>query len=176
LPDERNEVVIHVSAEMVAQTVEAVFLAMMDLEVSPGKTPLAPSRDQLTSAVQLSGLWNGALLFECDRRQACQFTGRFLSMDPPGVVTEDVRDVLGELANMIGGNIKSAVAAGLSLSLPWVMEGGDYGRRLCGTEVQDRLAFDCEDGPFWVTLLAVLSDTQGAILNSGPCQETGPSL
>ena len=35
-PDERNAVVINVSAEMVAQTVEAVFLAMMDLEVSPG--------------------------------------------------------------------------------------------------------------------------------------------
>lgn len=165
-----------VSAEMVAQTVEAVFLAMMDLEVSSGETPWAASPDQLTSAVQLSGLWNGALLFECDRRQACQFTGRFLSMDPPEAVTDDVHDVLRELANMIGGNIKSAVAAGLSLSLPWVTEGSAYGRRLCGTEIQDRLAFDCEDGPFWVTLLAVPLDTQGAIRTPGPCQETGPSL
>jgi hypothetical protein len=91
-------------------------------------------------------------------------------------VTDDVHDVLRELANMIGGNIKSAVAAGLSLSLPWVTEGSAYGRRLCGTEIQDRLAFDCEDGPFWVTLLAVPLDTQGAIRTPGPCQETGPSL
>ena len=57
-----------VSAEMLAQTVEAVFLTMMDLEVSPSEKPWAPSHDQLTSAVHLSGDWNGALLFECDRR------------------------------------------------------------------------------------------------------------
>jgi chemotaxis protein CheX len=153
-PDERKAVVMSVNAEMVAQTVEAVFLAMMDLEVSPGGTPWAPSNDQLTSAVHLSGAWNGALLLECDRRQACQFAGRFLSMDPPEAVTDEVRDVLGELANMIGGNIKSAVAAGLSLSMPSVTDGSDYGLRVYGSEVQDRLAFDSDDGPFWVTLLA----------------------
>jgi len=147
--------VTHINAEMVAQTVEAVFLNMMNLEVSPGETPWAASYDQLTSAVHLSGVWNGALLLECDRQQACQFAGRFLSMDPPEAVTDDVRDVLGELANMIGGNIKSAVAAGLSLSMPSVTDGSDYGLRVCGSEIQDRLAFDCDDGPFWVTLLAV---------------------
>ncbi len=145
----------NVNAEMVAQTVEAVFLAMMNLEVSPGETPWRPSQDQLTSAVHLSGVWNGALLLECDRREACQFAGRFLSMDSPKAVTDDVRDVLGELANMIGGNIKSAVAAGLSLSMPSVTDGSDYGLRVCGSQVQDRLSFQCEDGPFWVTLLAM---------------------
>jgi chemotaxis protein CheX len=108
----------------------------------------------LTSSVHLSGVWNGALLFECDRRQACQFAGRFLSMNPPEVVTDDVRDVLGELANMIGGNMKSAMATGLSLSMPSVTDGSDYGLRVCGSEIQDRLAFECADGPFWVTLLA----------------------
>jgi chemotaxis protein CheX len=153
LPDERKAVVINVNAAMVAQTVEAVFLAMMDLEVSPGETTWAPSPGQLTSAVHLSGVWSGALLFECDRRQACQFAGRFLSMDPPEAVTDDVRDVLGELANMIGGNIKSAVAAGLSLSMPSVTDGSDYALRVYGSDVQDRLAFECDYGPFWVTLL-----------------------
>lgn len=155
LPDERKAMVMNVNSEMVAQTVEAVFLAMMNLEVCPSEIPWAPSQDQLTSAVHLSGVWNGALLLECDRRQACQFASRFLSMEQPEAVTDDVRDVLGELANMIGGNIKSAVAAGLTLSMPSVTDGSDYGLRVCGSEIQDRLAFDSDDGPFWVTLLAV---------------------
>ncbi len=154
-----------VNAEMVAQTVESVFLTMMDLEVSPSRTPWAPSHDQLTSAVHISGDWNGALLFECDRRQACQFAGRFLSMDPPESVNDDVRDVLGELANMIGGNMKSAVATGLSLSMPSVTDGSDYGLRVCGSKIQDRLAFECADGPFWVTLLAV---APGRFMESKP--------
>jgi chemotaxis protein CheX len=150
---------------MLAQPVEAVFLNMMNVEVSPGGTPWAPCNDQLTSAVHISGVWNRALLLECDRRQACQFAGRFLSMDPPEAVTDDVRDVLGELANMIGGNMKSALAAGLSLSMPSVTDGNDYGLRVCGSEIQDRLAFDRDDGPFWVTLLAV---APGKSMESGP--------
>jgi chemotaxis protein CheX len=155
LPDERNAVLTQVSAEMVAQIVESVFITMMNLEVVPSQIPWSPSHDQLTSAVHLSGEWNGAVLFECNRWEACRFTGRFLSMDPPDEVNDDVRDVLGELANMIGGNMKCAVTTGLSLSMPSVTDGSDYGLRVCGPEVQDRLGFECAEGPFWVTLLAV---------------------
>jgi CheY-specific phosphatase CheX len=143
---------------MVAQIVESVFITMMDLEVLPGETPWGPSQDQLTSAVHLSGEWNGALLFECNRWQACRFAGRFLSMDPPQTVTDDVRDVLGELANMIGGNLKCGLTTGLSLSMPSVTDGSDYAMRVCRSQVQDRLAFECAEGPFWVTLLALTSE------------------
>ena len=144
-----------VSAEMVAQIVESVFITMMNLYVLPSQIPWSPSHDQLTSAVHLSGEWNGAVLFECNRWQACRFAGRFLSMVPPETVNDDVRDVLGELANMIGGNMKSAVTTGLTLSMPSVTDGSDYGLGGYGSEVQDRLGFECAEGPFWVTLLAV---------------------
>jgi chemotaxis protein CheX len=73
---------------------------------------LVPGADRLTSAVHLAGDWNGAVLLECDRRQACRFAGRFLSMDPSDTVDDVVRDVLGELANMIGGNLKCMCWAG----------------------------------------------------------------
>jgi chemotaxis protein CheX len=155
LPDERKTVLTKINAEMLSQTVEAVFLAMMNLQVSSSKKVWAPSQHQLTSAVHLSGDWNGALLFECDRELACKFAGRFLSMDAPEAVNDEVRDVLGELANMIGGNIKSALAPGLSLSMPSVTDGSDYGLRICGSKVHRRQAFECADGPFWITLLAV---------------------
>jgi chemotaxis protein CheX len=150
-----NAMLTQVTAEMVAQIVESVFITMLNLEVFPGRIPWSPAHDQLTSAVQLSGKWNGAVLLECNRWQACRFAGRFLSMDPPDTVNDDVRDVLGELANMIGGNMKSAVATGLSLSIPSVTDGSDYGLRVCGSEIQNRLGFECAEGPFWVTLLAV---------------------
>jgi chemotaxis protein CheX len=152
---ERSAVLTQVNEEMLAQIVESVFITMLNLEVLPSEIMWSPSHDQLTSAVYLSGGWNGALLFECNRWQACRFAGRFLSMDPPHAVNDDVRDVLGELANMIGGNMKCAVAAGLSLSMPSVTDGSDYGVRVCGSEIQDRLGFECAEGPFWVTLLAV---------------------
>jgi chemotaxis protein CheX len=147
-------VLTQVSAEMMSQIVESVFTTMLNLEVVPHEIPWSPSHDQLTAVVHLSGNRNGTLLFECNRWEACRFTGRFLSMDPPDTVNDDVRDVLGELTNMIGGNIKCAVASGLRLSMPSVTDGSDYGARLCGSEFH-RLGFECEEGPFWVTLLAV---------------------
>jgi chemotaxis protein CheX len=140
-------------ANILVQTVEDVFRTMMDVEVSPSETSLSSSHGQLRSAVHVSGTWNGALLLECDRQQACRFAGRLLSMDPPEAVTPLVCDVLGELTNMIGGNMKSAVAMGLSMSTPSVSDGTDGSLPICEGEVQDQFAFDSPDGPFWVTLL-----------------------
>jgi chemotaxis protein CheX len=144
---------IRVVPEELAQIVESVFAAMMGLEVIASGTPWFTSEDRLTSFVHLTGDWNGAVLLECDRIQACRFAGHFLSMDTPGTVDDDVRDVLGELANMIGGNLKCILAEGIGLSMPSVVDGTNYSLRVCGTEVRERLAFQCTEGRFWITVL-----------------------
>ena len=146
-----------VSVEMLVQIVESVFSTMMGLEVSPTDAPWNPSGNRLTSSVYLTGEWNGAVLFDCNPRQACQFAGRILSMDPPEIVDDDVRDVLGELANMIGGNMKCGMTTGVSLSMPTVMEGRDYDLRICGSQILERIAFQCIEGNFWVTVLSTAS-------------------
>jgi CheY-specific phosphatase CheX len=74
-------------------------------------------------------------------------------MDPPDIVDDDVRDVLGELANMIGGNMKCCMPTGVRLSMPTVMEGRDYDMRICGSQILERVAFQCAEGHFWVTVL-----------------------
>ena len=61
---------------------------------------------------------------DCLPRQACRFAGSFLGMPPPDVVTGEVRDVLGEVANMIAGNLKCTLQPGLRISLPLVGETG----------------------------------------------------
>jgi CheY-specific phosphatase CheX len=128
---------------------------MMDLEVAEGWTlPDIPASERMTSAVHLTGDWNGAVLLECDRRQACHFAGRFLSMDtPPAEVDDVVRDVLGELANMIGGNLKCIMTHGIRLSMPTVTDGGSGGVRICGASIQERLTFRSAVGTFGITVL-----------------------
>jgi chemotaxis protein CheX len=145
---------VEVSMKMLEQIVESVFITMMDLEVSTCDSPWTPARDRMTSFVYLAGEWNGAVLLECNRRQACHFAGRILSMDPPQDVDDDVRDVLGELANVIGGNMKSGMATGVRLSMPTVMDGSECDLRVCGSEIQERMAFQCAEGQFWVTVLS----------------------
>lgn len=108
----------------------------------------------MTSFVHLADKWNGAVLLECTRCQAYQFARRILSMDAPEIVDDDVRDVLGELANMIGGNMKSGMEMGVRLSMPFVMDGSECDLRVCQSTILERLAFQCADGKFWVTVLA----------------------
>jgi CheY-specific phosphatase CheX len=57
-------------------------------------------------------------------------------------VDDDVRDVLGELANMMDGNIKSEMTTGVRLSMPTMVDGSHAGLHFCGSKVQERL-------PFW---------------------------
>jgi len=135
------------------QIVGSVFSTMLGLETEEGATPWFPSSDRLTAAVHLAGTWNGTVLLECDLRQACSFAGRFLSIVRPEAVDDVVRDVLGELANMIGGNLKCVLTHGVRLSMPSVVDGSNYGLRICGAEVRERLSIGCAEGLCWVTIL-----------------------
>lgn len=151
------ELCIEILPSELVQIVESVFGTMLNLEVSEGATPWFPSADRLTSALHLAGDWSGAVLLECNRQQACTFAGRFLSMDPPQAVDDDVRDVLGELANMIGGNLKCVLTSGIRLSMPSVVDGSNYGLRICGAQVRERISFQCPEGVFWITVLTTNS-------------------
>ena len=137
-----------------AEIVQAVFGTMMDLPIRQCTEPWLSNRDRLTSVVHLTGDWSGAVMLECTRVQACAFALRFVSGDAnSGEVDDVVRDVLGELANMIGGNLKCVLTRGTRLSMPSVID-GDYSLRVCGAEIRERLAFACAEGVFWITVLA----------------------
>jgi chemotaxis protein CheX len=144
---------VEVGGEILSQIVETVFTNMMGIDVSRCESAWVADPDRLTSAVGMSGEWNGTLVFQCTPWQACRFAGRLLSETPPLVVDNGVRDVVGELANMIGGNMKACVTSGLKLSLPFVTDGSDPGPGTRGATLQERLAFQCTYGHFWVTLL-----------------------
>lgn len=136
-----------------ADIAASVFATMLHLGIRETDTPWFPDSRRLTAVVYLTGDWNGAVALECSPAQACRFAARFLSGDPSDAVDDVVRDVIGELANMIGGNLKCALTTGIRLSMPSVID-GDYGLRVCRAELRQRLAFDSDEGPFWIAVLA----------------------
>ncbi|HZP07057.1 MAG TPA: chemotaxis protein CheX [Terracidiphilus sp.] len=154
----KTDVEIH--SDDLLQIVSSVFDTMLGLEAFESGAPWQPTARWWTAAVYLSGEWNGAVLVECDHEQAARFAARFLSIDLPEAVNEMIRDVLGELANMIGGNVKSVLMSGIRLSMPSTVHGSDYNIRLCGGTVRQRMAFECNDGAFWVTILTLQSPTR----------------
>jgi hypothetical protein len=53
--------------------------------------------------------------------------------------------------------MKCVLTRGIRLSMPSVVDGGDYSLRVCGAKVRKRLAFQCAEGLFWITVLATRS-------------------
>ena len=142
-----------IELDMLERIVKSVFITMLDLAVFSSEITHQPGMSRLTSFVQMTGDWNGAVLLECSPRQACLFAGRILSMEPPDIVDDGVSDAMGELANVIGGNLKCGMSAGVCLSMPSVLDGRDYDVRMDRSEVRERITFECSEGYFWVTLL-----------------------
>jgi CheY-specific phosphatase CheX len=135
--------------------VESVFETMLGLTVESVQTPWTGAPDRVTAAEYFVGLWNGAILLECSPSQACAFTQLLLSTERPTAMNDDVRDALGELANMLAGNLKSVLPRGASLSVPSITTGTDYTLPICGGNLAERLAFSGPDGVFWITLVEI---------------------
>jgi len=139
-----------------SQIVVSVFQTMLNLEIVPAEVEWATRPDTLTAAIYFAGTWKGAVLLECSRTQAFEFTHRLMAIEPPATINDDVRDTMGELANMLAGNLKSVLPHGIGLSMPSVVEGTDYSLRICGGNLVDRMPFTSAMGVIWVTLIELL--------------------
>jgi chemotaxis protein CheX len=138
----------------VASVVVNVFESI--LAMSPEPLAAEPSDGALlTAALHFSGGWSGATLLELSPDLARFLTSRMLGMDPPESVDGDVIDAMGELVNMIGGNLKTILPPGVELSLPSVVVGTSYSMRICGGKLVDRWMFGGDFGRFWVTIIEV---------------------
>ena len=112
-----------VTSDDLAEMVEQVWLSYLDPD---GVSPLVPTGDQyqpseVHSSVSISGSWTGHLVYASSTAAARRAAAAFLAMDAADVSQEDLSDVLGELANIVGGNVKAMLPSGCYLSLPQVV-------------------------------------------------------
>ncbi len=136
-----------------AQIVGSVFDTMLRLETALAEEAPPQDSHMLTAAVYLAGKYRGALLVHCLPEQEVGFTGQFLSAEAPAVADDQVRDLLGELANMIAGNLKCSLLPGAQLSIPSVVEGSVSALRICGGQRPERFGFSSGAGPFWIGVI-----------------------
>jgi chemotaxis protein CheX len=112
-----------VSENDLAEMVEQVWLSYLDPE---GVHPLMPTGDEaqpseVHSSVSITGSWTGHVVYASSTVAARKAAAAFLAVEPDEVSQEDLSDVLGELANIVGGNVKAMLPAGAFLSLPQVV-------------------------------------------------------
>jgi chemotaxis protein CheX len=110
-------------AEELKVITEQVWTSYLDADGGrPLKIGPAPSTPTgMSGAVSITGDWNGHVVVECSMAAARLATSAMVGTDVSEVSDEDVSDVLGELANVIGGGVKGLLASACALSLPHVV-------------------------------------------------------
>lgn len=117
------------SAEDVQALTEDVWLALVgeDEVLLPRLVPSGAPFDATgvwSSSVTVSGGWAGVVTVELDEGVAQQLSARMLAIPEGEPVTDgDIADAVGELVNMVGGNVKSLMPGPSVLSLPSVAAG-----------------------------------------------------
>ncbi|MCF6506800.1 chemotaxis protein CheX [Blastococcus sp. MG754426] len=83
----------------------------------PGELPV----DIVSSWVDVVGPWTGSVVLTTARSTAEELSRALLRDTAPAVLDdEDVADAFGEIANVVGGNVKAALPGPSALSLPQV--------------------------------------------------------
>ena len=104
---------------------EQVWSSYLDPE---GLSPLMPfpapaQLVEVSASVSVTGAWRGHVVLSCSATASKNAAAALLGVEFDEVTTEDIADALGELANIIGGNVKSLLPEPCALSLPHVLLG-----------------------------------------------------
>ena len=83
----------------------------------PGRLPA----DAVSAWVDVVGPWTGSVVLTTGRQTAADLTRALLGEATPEPLDhEDVADAIGEIANVVGGNVKAALPGPSTLGLPEV--------------------------------------------------------
>lgn len=117
----------HELAEIIRNSTHSVFSTMLGTELSPLEAiedPTPFQQSEVIGFIGMAGDFAGYVSIHVSRRQATDFTARLIGVDVEEVTSEDeIRDAVGEITNMLAGNVKTALSAlGLvEIALPTVV-------------------------------------------------------
>jgi chemotaxis protein CheX len=107
-------------ADGIAAVVESVFAELLDLPATRPASPSAASGPLLRASVRISGAWQGVVVVDCPEELARRTAAAMWGGRPRDGA--QVADAIGELANMIAGNVKVLLPGPSRLSLPAVAD------------------------------------------------------
>ena len=129
-----NHLGVDTLAAAARSSAESVFSMMLAMEIEPLdalEIEEPKPYDGVISLVTFTGEWIGAGMFCCHEQLACQIGAAMLGHDVTQI-DSDVLDGIGEMANMIIGNLKEQLegrTGPLALSIPTVVYGKNFSTR-----------------------------------------------
>lgn len=144
-------------AQQIIAATEEIFSSMLMLEVAPGvpfKRSNEPLKNSISGLIGLAGKSKGLLAIHLPDATAIAITTAFLGIEV-AEIDDDVRDAIGELANMLGGSIKSALdplGGDIQLSMPSAIYGEEYAIDCLADALKVTVPFELDGSTFLVEL------------------------
>lgn len=130
--------------------VTKVFKTMAGIDLS--RSDVTPNSFSIAALVGLTSAENRmVVILHMNEGFALKAAGSMLG-DDSLVWGPAAEDAVAELANIVAGNLKPHLSAGMSLSLPTVVHGSDFVIRAPRLSVSQSEAFQCMEEPMSVIL------------------------
>lgn len=137
-------------AETVSNCVAGIGL---ELEVDDS-VPGSPVEEVVTCRVTLSGACEGEVIVTSGAGFARELAAKMCEIDAAELSPDAIRDALGELTHVIGGNVKALFRGSTKLSLPSLMLGPASPRSERDAATMRSVRLASREKPFVVTVLA----------------------
>ncbi|HWE53986.1 MAG TPA: chemotaxis protein CheX [Acidimicrobiales bacterium] len=106
------------NTETIVEMTQEVWTALLadDGHLRPG----GHGGGAMAASISISGVWNGTACLTCSEPAARHAAAVMFGMSQAEITDEEVHDAIGELINVVGGNIKGILPGPTELSLPTV--------------------------------------------------------
>jgi len=139
--------------EEISQFVTDIWSTFLNAKASPTDKPFKPigKENTLAGCVQITGDWQGSVTLYAPKEIGRKVAATMYSLGEADVEDQQIQDVVGEITNILAGNIKSILPATCSISLPCVAV-TDFDLHHPGSEMLTAVNFECEGLAFLVVL------------------------
>jgi chemotaxis protein CheX len=121
------------------------------VDAGPGDAAL-DGGDVTVGRVAVTGGWRGWVLLACATRLARTAAAAMFDRPAETLTDDEVADALGELTNMIGGNVKSLLPGPSRLSMPAVTVGASATGPPPGAVLVNTVSLACDGLPLAVSV------------------------
>lgn len=135
---------------LLANATDEIFDTMLSMKIEVLETTpdIAKDASRIVGSVGFAGDVIGCMNIHITSKLARVIAGSMLGEKPDDLDSEVILDVVGELSNMVGGDIKSRLCdAGMpcSLSIPSTMIGSNFMIESHGWMIHERIGFQTNE-------------------------------
>ncbi len=148
----QDKCLMTIDESILQQVVNDICSGMLGLEMERSEDFNCEDTGALSAIIRISGGWDSLVQVLTPRKTAIAIASNMFAMSKDELSEAEIRDAVGEIVNIVGGNLKGIVEGVSSLSLPCVGESdgcAPFDSSFSGVSITNL----CQGDPFTVRIL-----------------------